>query len=379
MQKPRIPSAGREPTWRSAFRRFTSLRTLRFAGIVAVALVTVWMTVQHREDGFQATPVRSIGSDTDWLRPAPPGSTDAPEIRLDDLADGLTFNRWTVGRMAQRLVGDREPVGAMKVGRFLDAVPRLRLTYGAMSIVLERRSLARIAQSLAGADAAVDDVLVGDLLDRVPYAHVRTLLRRRWLAGQLQDALSAERHDGPIATALREAFGDIRPVSLTRDDGFAERRALQLQYAAVVRIVKDIQRAGGADVTPDLVYDQAFYRLVEEDRVDAVPLLDGHRRLQEELASDRFQSLDRTGRIAERWEARRRAFGPETAALLFSREEAMERFQIDRLAIAADPALTDEERAARIRERGEALKVELAAQGTYVSIPAESGGDRRLP
>jgi lipase chaperone LimK len=89
--------------------------------------------------------------------------------------------------------------------------------------------------------------------------------------------------------------------------------------------------------------------------------------------------MNRSERIAYRWEARRRAFGPDAAALLFSREEAMERCQIDSLAIEADPGLTDEERTGRIRDRRAALKVELAAQGTYVGFPAGSGDALRQP
>lgn len=359
-------------TWKSLFHGAAASRTLRVTGIVSVALLTVWLVTQNRADGSQVRPRLSTGSG--WLRQPPQGSTAAAEIRLDEMFDDGSFDRRTVGGMAQALVGGREPVDAMEVGRFLNAVPRLRLTYGEMSIVLERDALTRIAQSLAGSDAAVDTVRVGVLLDRVPYMQARVLMRRRWLAGQLEEALAETRRDGPIATALREAIGDIAPVALAHDARFDERRTMQLQYAAIVRNVKDIQRSGGTGVGPDGVYDQAFYHLVDQDRVEAVPLLDGHRRLQEEMASDRLDTLNRSERIAYRWEARRRAFGPDVAALLFSREEAMERYEIDRLAIEADPALTGEDRAGRIGERRAALKVELAAQGTYVSFPAERGG-----
>jgi len=379
-----MPNSNRPPvggplTRRSLWRGAAASRTLRFTGIVSIALLSVWMVAQHRADGSQARPRPSIGSRTGWLWQPPQGSTAAAEIRLDDLFDEATFDRRTVGGMAQTLVGDREPVDAMSVGRFLDLVPRLRLTYGEMSIVVEREALTRIAQSLAGGDATVDDVRVGVLLDRLPYFQARVLIRRARLAGRLQEALSGAPHDGPIATALREAIGDIEPVSLAHDAGFAERRAMQLQYAATVRIVKDIQRAGSTGLDRDTIYDQAFYRLVEQDRVEAVPLLDGYRRLQEELASDRLVSMTYPERIAYRWEARRRAFGPEAATLLFSREEAMERWQIDSLRLQADPALTEEERTGRIRDRREALKVELAAQGTYVGFPGGSGGAVRQP
>jgi len=366
--------------WKSVFHRAAASRTLRFTATVFVALLTVWMVAQLREDGSQARPRQLAGgADAGWLREAPAGTAVPAEIRLDDLAGGARFDRRTAGSVAQTLVGDRGTVDTMEVGRFLDAVPRLRLTYGEMSIVLEREALTRIAQSLAGSDTPVESVSVGALLDNLPYLRVRVLMRRGWLAGRIQDALAETRNDGPIATALREAVGDIEPVELAHDARFDERRTMQLQYAAIVRNVKDIQRAGDTGVGPDGVYDQAFYHLVEQDRVEAVPLLDGHRRLQEELASDSLDSLDRSGRIAYRWEARRRAFGPDVAALLFSREEAMERYEVDRLAVAADPGLTDEERAGRIRDRRAALKVELAAQGTYVSFPADADGALRTP
>jgi lipase chaperone LimK len=60
------------------------------------------------------------------------------------------------------------------------------------------------------------------------------------------------------------------------------------------------------------------------------------------------------------------------ADLLFSRDEAMERYEVDRLGLEADPSLSVEQKAQRLRERREALKVELAAQGTFVSFPDET-------
>ena len=64
-------------------------------------------------------------------------------------------------------------------------------------------------------------------------------------------------------------------------------------------------------------------------------------------------------------------FGVQVAELLFTREEAMERYEVDRLTLEADASLSGEEKAQRLQERRAALKVELAAQGSYVSFPDE--------
>ena len=64
--------------------------------------------------------------------------------------------------------------------------------------------------------------------------------------------------------------------------------------------------------------------------------------------------------------------GAQMADLLFSRDEAMERYEVDRLGLEADPSISAPERAQRLGARRQALRVELAAQGSYVSFPDET-------
>jgi hypothetical protein len=54
----------------------------------------------------------------------------------------------------------------------------------------------------------------------------------------------------------------------------------------------------------------------------------------------------------------------------------MERYEVDRLGLEDDTSLSDAERAQRLEARREALRVELAAQGTFVSFPDQAAPAR---
>jgi hypothetical protein len=62
----------------------------------------------------------------------------------------------------------------------------------------------------------------------------------------------------------------------------------------------------------------------------------------------------------------------------FTREEAIERYEIDRLNLEANPELSARQKARGLSARRTALKVELAKQGIYVGFPDESPGRRQF-
>ncbi len=298
-----------------------------------------------------------------WLRARRHGADPGLEVQLDDLlreitaGGGLRLDRAALGAAGQAVVGEGVALENMAVGELLDRVGSIRVTSQGVSVVLGPRTVARVLRRVLGTESRIETLTVGEALDgltgaQVTAAGVRGRLEHRALA----DALGAILAGAP------------RPDH-SADAAFDRRGALQAQYRDVVSLVRQIRRAGVSGLERNKLYDQAYDRLLKADQAHAVPLLDGHLRLEEEMATSRLGTDGRAQRIASRWEARRRAFGDEMADLLFGRQEAMERYEVDRLAIAADRMLSAAQKAQRLERRRAALKVELAAQGSYVSFP----------
>jgi hypothetical protein len=205
----------------------------------------------------------------------------------------------------------------------------------------------------------VEDLTLGELLDAVPPV-------------QLGPDGTAEGLDRGTMDLLSTLFGSVRRVDHSRDPRFRERAELEARYETVVRLVNQLRLEGFlGEASRDTLYDEAYRRLLAAGEDDALPLLEGHLVLESELKGAEVSGLDRAERIASRWEARRNAFGEETAKLLFGRQEAMERYQIEQLAIEGDEYAEPSDKARRLGELRTRLKVELAAQGSYVGFPDE--------
>ena len=353
----------------------TSALGWKSVGLAAVLLVTIPAgSPAARQRAVAADPAALAGPVVDasetaglrsgsWLRARRNGAEAGLEVRLDDLlgevaaGGGLRLDRAALAGAGQALVGEGVALESLTVGELLDRVGRVRVTSQGVTVVLGPRTLARVLRRVLGAESRVESLAVGEVLDgltgvQVTAEGVRGRLDHRALA----DALGAI-----LARAPRPDHSG--------DAAFDRRRLLQAQYRDVVSLVRQLRRAGVSGLERNTLYDQAYEVLLKADQAHAVPLLDGHLRLEEEMATSRLGTDGRAQRIASRWEARRRAFGDEIAELLFGRQEAMERYEVDRLALAADPALSATQKARRLERRREALKVELAAQGSYVSFP----------
>jgi lipase chaperone protein len=296
-----------------------------------------------------------------WLRPV--RGEQAFEVQFDELMEdltdgGLRLDREALTSLGQAAVGEDVAFEDLTVGGVLDRVGQVRVRSQGMSVVLGRRTLVRILRNLLGTDARVEDLGVREVLDGLAGAEVTG------------DGVSGRLDQHALLAAFDGILERVKRPDHAGDPGFDQRRALQLRYGRVAALVRQLRREGFAGVERGQVYDEAYNRLLKAGQADSVPLLDGHLVLEEELAGARLAGLSRPERIASRFEARRKAFGAELAAQLFGRQEAMERYQLDRLAIAGDAALTAEEKASRLQQRREALKVELAALGSYLSFPA---------
>jgi hypothetical protein len=344
----------------------------RSVGVAAVLLVTLPAgspAARHRVREAPLTGPTVNASDSAgfgsraWLRPLRLGNEPALDLQLDDFMEeldgggALRLDREALTRLAQSVVGEEIAVETLTAGQVLDRVGRVRVSAQGLSVVLGRRTLVRILQNLLGSDARVDRIPMSEVLDSLTGAEVTA------------DGVRGRMDQPALLAALGGVLDRVQRPDHSADPAFDRRRALQAQYGRVVSLVRQLRREGFAGVPRDQVYDEAYNRLLAAKESGSVPLLDGHLQLEEALAGARVAGLDRSERIRSRFEARRAAFGDENAELLFGRQEALERYEIDRLALSADGELSDGDKASRLEERRQALKVELAAQGSYVSFP----------
>jgi hypothetical protein len=322
-----------------------------------MALV-VGLTAAHqrtsRRGAFTGTGLKSVER----------GQNRALEIRLDDLMTEISdsgfssLDRKALLDMGQLALGTDEPVELMRLADVLERIPSVRILTEGRSIVLGPRAIRLLARlAVDGRTGAVDELTVGELLDALPSIALNSDGSPRRL----------DRRSQRLADAV---FGSVRRVDAARDPRFNERLDLENRYERIAQLVEDLKREGfSGDEDRNAVYDEAYNRLLTANEESAIPLLDGHLRLEEELDRINPRSMSHAERIQFRWEARRLAFGEETAKMLFARQEAMERYQVDKLALEADDYSEPSEKARRLARRQNELKVELAAMGSYVGFP----------
>ncbi len=287
------------------------------------------------------------------------------EISLDDLVRvnlsdaSVVFDRDAATELVQALLGTREPLESILLVDLLKKAPRVRVTWRGISVELGEQMMVLLARRIVGQDVPLRDIRVGDLLEALPDVHLG------------QDGTPTVAGGEELSRDLGEVLSRAGRFERARDARFLERRDLELQYAKLSALVGQIEQEGLAAAGPDALYEEALGRLFDSGDSEAVPLLEGRRLLDQELATADFRDMTLAERIAFRSEARRRAFGDEAATTLFGRQEAIERYQIDILALEEDATLDEAGRAGRMEERREALRIELAAQGSYVGFVGE--------
>ena len=344
----------------------------RSVGVAAVLLVTLPAGSPAARQRVREVPANGPtvnASDSagfrsrSWLRPLRLGNEAALDVNLDtfmeDLDGGgaLRLDREALTALAQSVVGEGVAVESLTAGDVLNRVGRVRVRAQGLSVVVGRRTLVRLLQTALGTETRVERLSMTEVLETLSGAEVTA------------DGIRGRLDQRALLAALTGVLDRVEPPSHAGDPTFDRRRTLQAQYARVVALVRQLRREGFAGQPRDQVYDEAYNRLLAAKESELVPLLDGHLQLDEALNGARLAGLDRTERIRARFDARRAAFGDDNAVLLFGRQEALERYEIDRLALAADGALSEEQKAGALEKRRQALQVELASQGSYVSFP----------
>jgi lipase chaperone LimK len=175
---------------------------------------------------------------------------------------------------------------------------------------------------------------------------------------------------------LQEAF-KVERINPSEDPKQRARAAAKSDFSLLNQSVKELEAEG---LEGDELYAALEARLMEENAEGALQLLEGYRRLEGELANAGLDGMNPEERFEVVVKARRDAFGEETAEHLFFEKEAYTRYKLEEKAIAQDTGLTEAEKEAEIIGRRNALQVELASRGSYVSFADERRRDldRRL-
>ena len=305
------------------------------------------------------------------------------EVQLDamieQLGSGVVLERPALLRILHVVVPDDPEIESKPVSDVLGAVTRVRVISSGLSLTIGQRVIVRALSHLIGAEGTLEQMRVGEVLDGI----VGAKLTSDGIAGLLDE--------GVVTSLLGSALDVAQRPAPVRDPLFLRRQTVQRRWALVQELVKELRRNPVVEAQPgvphlaqdprrrtaeaerDAVYNEGHDRLVARQQRACIPLLDGYLRLEAELAATRAGTTTRGERIPLRWEARRKVFDPPMVALLFGRDEALEHYEVDRLAFEADESLSAADKAQQLRARRSALKVELAAQGSYVSFPDEAG------
>jgi len=365
MARIRIPRVGRSWTARTAI-------VLGAVSLGALALVQTTGRAGGTELASAASRLTEVATVTDpqaWVAEfgspiAPVGKAGTLEVRVDDLIDFLgstgasSVDRSVLRLLARGVMPGTRRIERVTLGDILARYPRVRIVVEGRSVVFGRLAMRALARRLVGATGRpIDDTTVGELLDAMPAVRIAP------------DGTPST--DESTVGPLRALLASIRKQDPSRDARFAERVELQARYRLVLDVIQELRLEGAIRGGSD-PYDAAYARLIDAGREDAIPLLDGALKLKTELDGIDGSTLSRPERIASRWEARRVAFGDDVASLLFGRQEALERYQIDTLRISSNKRLSQAAKARRLARRRTQLKVELAAQGSYVGFVDEA-------
>jgi hypothetical protein len=304
----------------------------------------------------------------EWIRAAVDARGDRVfEVELDALLrdmgrrGGLILDREGLAAAMQSALGPDAVLENMRVSDLLRNVRRVSVRLQGMSIPLGPRALRRLLNHFAGWEIPIEEMALTELLDRVSGVEVTAKGAPGWL------------DQATLTALLGRGLAKYQRPERAPDPEAARRQAFQLQYEDVLVAVKQAERqVAGTKDAAERLYQAAYDILAANNQLDVVPLLDLHVQMEQELERTNFRSLSMADRLASQMETRRRVFGDDASNLLFSQDEAMVRYEIDRLALEEDPALTRGQKVRRLSRRREALKVELAQQGVYVSFPDEA-------
>ncbi len=221
----------------------------------------------------------------------------------------------------------------------------------------------------------------GDSPEQAP-ATARVVESRSSGTGGLQYtfSFSTDREQDPASRKVWEVLQEILEVERIAPYDDPEQRArsaARQDFHRARQRIRDLRSQGFGGEELYAVAEQGF---VDEEAQGALEMLDGYRRLEQDLDSTDLDGMTPEERFAYVVEARRDAFGEETAEDLFFEKEAYTRYKLEEKAIVADTDLTELEKRAEIIGRRNTLQVELASRGSYVSFADERRNelDRKL-
>lgn len=353
-------------------------KSLAAAGILVVTIMAVAFAARRQAPDVGALARAALSRDEaqvlqsgSFLRTTRDARGPVVDVQLDaiskQLGPGVVLRREFLLRLVQVAVGGDPDIESKRVADVLGTVSRMRVSSEGLSLTVGRRVILRSLSHAVGADGNVEQMTVGEVLDGLAGAR----LTSNGVAGVLDGEGFAM-----LAGRALESAQRFMPV---RDRRFLRRQEMQRRWDLVSELVKGLRLNGFADADRDVLYNEAHDRLVAQGEGPAVPLLDGYLRLEAELDAIQVGADTRAERIPLRWEARRRVFEPPVVDLIFGRDEAIERYEVDRLALEANEALSPAEKAQQLQARRQALKVELAAQGSYVGFADEAPRRGRRP
>jgi hypothetical protein len=360
----------------AAMIRSLMLRTAGFRSLAVATLILVMTAAGSpavrdaaaRSDGPRAvfTSESARFRSGDWISLSRDTRGDKVfQVELDGLLGdmgrrgSLILDRDGLMQALQAALGPEANLEQMRVIDLLRGVRRVEVRFEGMSIPLGPRQLRRLLTHFAsGADWPIQEMPLSALIEQVSGVEVNAFGAQGWL------------DDPTIVALLGRSIGKAQRADRTRDADFERRVAYQARYRRVLEAVHRAERdvAGTKDAS-DRLYDAAYDNLEPAAQQELAPLLDLYVQLDRELERTYSRSMTRAERIAQRIETRRQVFGDDLTNVLFKRDEAMERYELDRLALQADTSLSARARAAKLDERRTALAVELAQQGIYVSFP----------
>ena len=176
---------------------------------------------------------------------------------------------------------------------------------------------------------------------------------------------------GDLWKGLQEAIR-VERVNPSEDPKWMARAAAKSDFGLLNQSVKELEAQGLEGVE---LYAALEARLMDENAEGALKLLEGYRRLEEELATADLDGMSEEERFEVVVKARRDAFGDEMAEHLFFEKEAYNRYRLEEKAILRDRGLTEAEKEAEVIGRRNALQVEMASRGSYVSFAGERRRD----
>jgi hypothetical protein len=193
-------------------------------------------------------------------------------------------------------------------------------------------------------------------------------------------SIPTEGQQGQASQNVWEALQEILKVERVapfEDPQKRARAAAKSDFNLLRQRVKEFETQG---LGGEELYAALEERLIAENAQGALKMLDGYRRLEETLAATDLDGMSPEERFEVVVEARRDAFGQETAEQIFFEKEAYTRYKLEEKAIVKDAGLTEAEKQAAIIGRRNTLEVELASRGSYVSFADErrSALDQRL-